>query len=97
MISMAMQFIIVNLKKISNQFIFNARIKTTWLNENPVKFFLFKQIYFFDIQHIIRLLICHRHHHKFIKYEKRLRKEGNMLGLPINNNRAKSLPLQREI
>ena len=25
----------------------------------------------------------HRHHHKFIKYEKRLRKEGkNMLGLP---------------
>jgi hypothetical protein len=23
---------------------------------------------------------------KFIKYEKRLRKEGNMLGLPINNN-----------
>ena len=39
----------------------------------------------------------HRHHHKFIKYEKRLRKEGNMLGLPINNNQAKSLPLQREI
>jgi hypothetical protein len=30
----------------------------------------------------------HRHHHKFIKYEKRLRKEGNMLGLPINNNSA---------
>ena len=25
----------------------------------------------------------HRHHQKFIKYEKRLRKEGNMLGLPI--------------
>jgi hypothetical protein len=25
---------------------------------------------------------------KFIKYEKRLRKEGNMLGLPINNNQA---------
>jgi hypothetical protein len=24
----------------------------------------------------------HRHHHKFIKYEKQLRKEGNMLGLP---------------
>jgi hypothetical protein len=39
----------------------------------------------------------HRHHHKFIKYEKRLRKEGNMVGLPINNNQAKSLPLQREI
>ena len=39
----------------------------------------------------------HRHHHKFIKYEKRLRKEGNMVGLPINNNPAKSLPLQREI
>jgi hypothetical protein len=37
------------------------------------------------------------YHHKFIKYEKRLRKEGNMLGLPINNNQAKSLPLQREI
>jgi hypothetical protein len=28
MISMTMQFIIINLKKISNQFIFNARIKT---------------------------------------------------------------------
>ena len=39
----------------------------------------------------------HRHHHKFIKYKKRLRKEGNMLGLTINNNQAKSLPLQREI
>jgi hypothetical protein len=35
----------------------------------------------------------HRHHNKFIKYEKRLRKEGNMLGLPINNNQSKSLPL----
>jgi hypothetical protein len=29
----------------------------------------------------------HRHHHKFIKYEKRLRKEGkNMLDLPIKQN-----------
>jgi hypothetical protein len=29
----------------------------------------------------------HRHHHKFIKYEKRWRKEGkNMLGLPIKQN-----------
>ena len=29
----------------------------------------------------------HRHHHKFIKYEKRLRKEGkNMFGLPIKQN-----------
>ena len=29
----------------------------------------------------------HMHHHKFIKYEKRLRKEGkNMLGLPIKQN-----------
>ena len=37
----------------------------------------------------------HRHHHKFIKYEKRLRKEGNMLGLPINNNQA--LPWVRAI
>jgi hypothetical protein len=28
-----------------------------------------------------------RHHHKFIKYEKRLRKEGKkMLGLPIKQN-----------
>jgi hypothetical protein len=27
----------------------------------------------------------HRHHHKFIKYEKQLRKEGkNMFGLPTN-------------
>ena len=32
---------------------------------------------------------------KFIKYEKRLRKEGNMLGLPINNNQA--LPWVRSI
>jgi hypothetical protein len=31
--------------------------------------------------------VDHRHHHKFIKYEKRLRKEGkNMLGLPIKQN-----------
>ena len=40
---------------------FNARIKTVHgLYENPIKFFLFKQIYFFDILnilHIIRLLI----------------------------------------
>ena len=36
-----------------------------------------------------------RHHHKFIKYEKRLRKDGNMLGLPINNNQA--LPRVRSI
>ena len=35
----------------------------------------------------------HRHHHKFIKYEKRLRKEGNM---PRLTYQAKSLPLQRE-
>jgi hypothetical protein len=32
---------------------------------------------------------------KFIKYEKRLRKEGNMFGLPINNNQA--LPWVRSI
>ena len=54
-----------------------------------------------QVQNYIYWLIStendHRHHHKFIKYEKRLRKEGNMLGLPINNNQAKSLPLQREI
>jgi hypothetical protein len=32
----------------------------------------------------------HRHHHKFIKYEKRLRKEGkNMFGLPIKQNICK--------
>jgi hypothetical protein len=32
----------------------------------------------------------HRHHHKFIKYEKRLRKEGkNMFGLPIKQNIGK--------
>ena len=35
----------------------NARSYIIGLNENPIKFFLFKQIYFFDIQHIIRLLI----------------------------------------
>ena len=32
----------------------------------------------------------HRHHHKFIKYEKRLRKEGkNMFSLPIKQNICK--------
>ena len=50
-----------------------------------------------QVQNYIYWLIStendHRHHHKFIKYEKRLRKEGNMLDLPINNNQAKSLPL----
>ena len=35
----------------------------------------------------------HRHHHKFIKYEKRLRKEGNMARLTYQ---AKCLPLQCE-
>jgi hypothetical protein len=35
----------------------------------------------------------HRHHHKFIKYEKRLRKEGNM---PRLTYQAQSLLLQRE-
>jgi hypothetical protein len=35
----------------------------------------------------------HRHHHTFIKYEKRLRKESNM---PRLTYQAKSLPLQRE-
>ena len=49
-----------------------------------------------QVQNYIYLLIStendHRHHHKFIKYEKRLRKEGNMLGLPINNNQALRIP-----
>jgi hypothetical protein len=48
------------------------------------------------VQNYIHWLIStendHRHHHKFIKYEKRLRKEGNMLGLPINNNQALRIP-----
>ena len=35
----------------------------------------------------------HRHHHKFIKYEKRLRKKGNM---PRLTYQAKYLPLQRD-
>jgi hypothetical protein len=52
-----------------------------------------------QVQNYIYWLIStendHRHHHKFIKYEKRLRKEGNMLGLPINNNQA--LPWVRSI
>jgi hypothetical protein len=40
----------------------------------------------------------YKHHHKFIKYEKPLRKEGkNMLGLRrLTYQLAKSLPLQRE-
>jgi hypothetical protein len=50
-----------------------------------------------QVQNYIYWLIStendHRHHHKFIKYEKRLRKE--MLGLPINNNQA--LPWVRSI
>ena len=52
-----------------------------------------------QVQNYIYWLIStendHRHHHKFIQYEKRLRKEGNMLGLPINNNQA--LPWVRSI
>jgi hypothetical protein len=40
---------------------------------------------------IISIENDHRHHHKFIKYEKRLRKEGNM---PRLTYQAKSLPLQ---
>ena len=52
-----------------------------------------------QVQNYIYWLIStendHRHHHKFIKYEKRLRKDGNMLGLPINNNQA--LPRVRSI
>ena len=36
----------------------------------------------------------HRHHHKFMKYEKRLRKESNM---PRLTYQAKSLSLQREL
>ena len=48
-----------------------------------------------QVQNYIYWLIStandHRHHHKFIKYEKRLRKEG----LPINNNQA--LPWVRSI
>ena len=52
-----------------------------------------------QVQNYIYWLIStendHRHHHKFIKYEKRLTKEGNMLGLPINNNQA--LPWVRSI
>jgi hypothetical protein len=38
----------------------------------------------------ISYYIHHRHHHKFMKYEKRLRKEGNM---PRLTYQAKSLPL----
>jgi hypothetical protein len=52
-----------------------------------------------QVQNYIYWLIStendHRHHRKFIKYEKRLRKDGNMLGLPINNNQA--LPRVRSI
>jgi hypothetical protein len=52
-----------------------------------------------QVQNYIYWLIStendHRHQHKFIKYEKRLRKEGNMIGLPINNNQA--LPWVRSI
>ena len=52
-----------------------------------------------QVQNYIYWLIStendHRHLHKFIKYEKRLKKEGNMLGLPINNNQA--LPWVRSI
>jgi hypothetical protein len=36
----------------------------------------------------------YRHHHKFMKYEKRLRKEGNM---PRFTYQAKYLPLQRKL
>jgi hypothetical protein len=69
MISMAMQFIIINLKT----------------NIESIHY----------IYWLISTENDHRHHHKFIKYEKRLRKEGNMLGLPINTNQA--LPWVRSI
>jgi hypothetical protein len=50
-----------------------------------------------QVQNYIHWIIStendHRHHHKFIKYEKRLRKEGNM---PRLTYQAKCLPLQRE-
>ena len=55
-------------------------------------------IYCCQVQNYIYWIIFteneHRHHHKFIKYEKRLRKEGN---LPRLTYQAKSLPLQREL
>ena len=44
--------------------------------------------------HLLNNIYRKRHHHKFIKYEKRLRKEGNM---PQITYQAKSLPLQREL
>ena len=48
-----------------------------------------------QVQNYIYWLIStendHRHHHKFIKHEKRLRKEGNML----NNNQVRSIQRQR--
>ena len=50
-----------------------------------------------QVQNYIYWLIStendHRYHHKFIKYEIRLRKEG----LPINNNQALRIPLVRPI
>jgi hypothetical protein len=54
-------------------------------------------IYCCQDQNCIYLIIStgndHRQHHKFIKYEKRLRKEGNM---PRPTYEAESLPLPRE-
>jgi hypothetical protein len=50
-----------------------------------------------DIYWLISTENDHRHNHKFNKYEKRLRKEGNMLGLPINNNQALRIPWVRPI
>ena len=55
-------------------------------------------IYCCQVQNYIYWIIStendHRHHHKFIKYEKRLRKESNM---PRLTYQAKSVSLQREL
>jgi hypothetical protein len=67
----------------------------------PVLCYSLTIIYCCQVQNYIYWLIStendHRHNHKFNKYEKRLRKEGNMLGLPINNNQALRIPWVRLI
>jgi hypothetical protein len=70
-----------------------------YLANTTVSFYSLAMICCCQVQNYIYWIIStendHRHHHKFIKYEERLRKEGNILGLPINNNQP--LPWVRSI
>jgi hypothetical protein len=61
-------------------------IRIIVLDDN-IQIYSYGLLYEFRLEHVISTENDHRHHHKFIKYEKRLRKEGkHMFGLPIKLN-----------